>query len=86
MRVALVIEDDSVMRRQIADALLAAGFGVCEAFRADLLPFTPRLDVVVTDVEFGGDVPVVRTVMPFDHRDLLARVTRAIGVTETRAA
>lgn len=86
MRVALVIEDDSVVRREIADALLSAGFGVCEAFRADLLPFTPRLDVVVSDVEFGGDVPVVRTLAPFDRRELLVRIERVMSATETRAA
>jgi CheY-like chemotaxis protein len=62
MRIALVIEDDSVTRRVIADLLLEAGFGVCEAFSGDLIPFTPKLDVIVSDLVLApnADRPTVR--------------------------
>jgi CheY-like chemotaxis protein len=62
MRIALVIEDDAVTRRAIAEVLLEAGFGVCEAFSGDLIPFTPQLDVIVSDLVIGAnaDVPAVR--------------------------
>lgn len=50
MRVVLVIEDDAPSRRAVAEVLLAAGYGVCEAWTADLIPMVPRLHVVVSDV------------------------------------
>jgi DNA-binding response OmpR family regulator len=60
VRVALVIEDDIATRRVIARALLAAGYGVCESFVADPIPFVPALDVIVSDVVTRPDPLAVR--------------------------
>src|SRR2546430_17074706 len=60
MRVALVIEDDYATRRVIAQALLAEGYGVCECHAPDPIPFTPSLDVIVTDVVTRPEVAAVR--------------------------
>jgi CheY-like chemotaxis protein len=53
MKIVLVIEDDPVVRRAVAEVLLDAGYGVCEAWSADLIPAVPRLHVVVSDVVVG---------------------------------
>ena len=60
MRVALVIEDDTATRMALRAVLLRAGYGVCEGFSADLIPFTPGLDVIVSDVVTRPDVAVIR--------------------------
>ena len=60
MRVALVIEDDTETRMALRAVLLRAGYGVCEGFSADLIPFTPGLDVIVSDVVTEPDPAVIR--------------------------
>lgn len=77
MRVVLIVEDDSVSRRLIADALLRAGFGVCETHAADLVPAVPRLDAVLSDVSVRADrfgAPIVPIAQPLDVPGLLAQV------------
>ena len=57
--------------------LLRAGYGVCEGFSADLIPFTPGVDVIVSD----------GIAKPFVVDDLVARVERlAIAREAPRAA
>ncbi len=62
MRVVLVIEDDSAVRRLISDVLMGAGYGVCETFSSDLVPAVPRLDAVISDIAIGptSDLDLVR--------------------------
>jgi CheY-like chemotaxis protein len=87
MKVVLVIENDPVVRRAVAEVLLAAGYGVCEAWNASLIPAVPRLHAVVSDVTADLGAPLV-TLMgrDFDHAELLARVRLAVDATEERAA
>jgi len=61
MRIVLIIEDDPVVRRAVAEVLLSAGYGVCEAWSTELIPMVPRLDVVVSDVVLAqrSDLPAV---------------------------
>ena len=61
MRVALVIDDDFATRRAIAQLLLTRGYGVCEGFVHEPIPFVPSLDVIVTDVVTAPDLESVRT-------------------------
>ena len=49
MRIALVLEDDYATRRAIAELLLRDGYGVCEGFQADPIPFVPAIDVIDWD-------------------------------------
>ena len=119
-----MIENDAAVRRLIADALMGAGYGVCETFSGDLVPAVPRLDAVISDIVLGPDsdldsvrqwtrhladrfsAPVVVVTgrsevaqedpatlgvvdivpKPFDVRDLLACVERAVSVAAERAA
>src|SRR3989442_12521508 len=60
MRIALVLEDDYATRRAIAELLLRDGYGVCEGFQADPIPFVPALDVIVTDVVMRPEIEAVR--------------------------
>jgi len=60
MRVALVIDDDLATRRAIAQLLLTRGYGVCEGFVPEPIPFLPSLDVIVTDVVTAPDLDSVR--------------------------
>jgi DNA-binding NtrC family response regulator len=60
MKIALVIEDDSVTRRTIAQLLMRDGYGVCESMVPEPIPFTPSLDVIVTDVVTQPDLESVR--------------------------
>jgi len=55
-----VIEDDFATRRSIAQLLLAEGYGVCEGFQPDPIPFVPALDVIVSDVVTSPEVDAVR--------------------------
>lgn len=87
MRVVLIVEDDAVARRAIADALMRAGYGVCETHSCDLVPAVPRLDAVVTDAMLRADrfgAPVVAIAQPLDVPALLAQV--GLAVAEDRAA
>lgn len=87
MKVVLVIENDPVVRRAVAEVLLRAGYGVCEAWNASLIPAVPRLHAVVSDVSADLGAPVVSLMgRDFDPADLLARVQLAVGMTEERAA
>ena len=124
MKIVLVIEDDAAVRRLLSDALLGAGYGVCETHSGDLIPAVPRLDAVVSGIvldprsdldavrewtrrlagRFGAPVVVVTgrsevareapatlgvvdiIPKPFDVRDLLARVERAISLAAERVA
>jgi DNA-binding NtrC family response regulator len=61
MKIALVLEDDYMTRRAIAELLLHGGFGVCEGFQSDPIPFVPALDVIVSDVLTRPEIAVVRT-------------------------
>ena len=61
MKIALVIEDDFATRRSIAQILLADGYGVCEGFQPDPIPFVPALDVIVSDVVTRPEVEAVRS-------------------------
>jgi FixJ family two-component response regulator len=60
MKIALVIEDDFATRRSIAQLLLADGYGVCEGFQPDPIPFVPALDVIVSDVVTKPELDAVR--------------------------
>src|SRR3989442_12524634 len=66
MRIALVLEDDYATRRAIAELLLRDGYGVCEGFQADPIPFVPALDVIVTDVVMRPEIEAVRLWGPLD--------------------
>jgi len=82
MRVVLVIDGDSAVRRRIADILMGAGYGVCETFTSELVPAVPRLDAVVSGGVVGSDrfgAPVVAIPVPLDVDDLLTRVERAVS-------
>lgn len=75
------------MRRQIAEELLRAGYGVCETHSHELVPAVPRLDAVVSDAfiraeRFGA--PIIPIAQPLDVGYLLARVDDVVG--EERAA
>src|SRR5207245_6546222 len=59
MRIALVLEDDYATRRAIAELLRRDGYGVCEGFQADPIPFVPALAVIVTDVVMRPDIEAV---------------------------
>ena len=95
MRVALVIEDDYATRRVIAQALLAEGYGVCESHAPDPIPFTPSLDVIVTDVVTRPEVAAVRAwarslqdrfgvplVLVTGRSEIVAAGAAALGVAE----
>lgn len=60
MRIVLVIEDDAPSRRAVAEVLLGAGYGVCEAWSAELIPMVPRLHVVVSDVVVGKTADIAQ--------------------------
>lgn len=86
MKIVLIIENDPVLRRAVAEVLLAAGYGVCEAWNAQLIPAVPRLHAVVSDVTADLGAPLVTlTGRDFDRADLLARVQLAVS-TEEKAA
>lgn len=86
MKVVLVIENDPVVRRAVAEVLLSAGYGVCEAWSASLIPAVPRLHAVVSDVSADLGAPLVALMgRDFDRADLLARVQLAVTM-EDRAA
>lgn len=77
MRIVLIVANDAVSRRAIADAFMRAGYGVCETHAADLIPAVPRLDAVVSDALVRPDrfrAPVVPIARPLDVDGLLARV------------
>jgi CheY-like chemotaxis protein len=87
MRVVLIVADDAMSRRVIADAFMRAGYGVCETHAADLVPAVPRLDAVVSDVSLGADrfrAPIVPIARPLDVAGLLEQVQ--LLVAEERAA
>jgi CheY-like chemotaxis protein len=87
MRVVLIVADDAVARRVIADAFMRAGYGVCETHAADLIPAVPRLDAVVSDVGVRPErfhAPVVAIARPLDVDGLLEQVQ--VLVSEERAA
>jgi CheY-like chemotaxis protein len=90
MRIVLIVAEDAVSRRLIADALMGAGYGVCETHSGDLVPAVPRLDAVVSSGElvrpdrFGA--PIVPIARPLDMAGLLARVRDAITAPGERAA
>jgi CheY-like chemotaxis protein len=89
MKVVLIVEDNATLRRLIADALMRAGYGVCETHSHELVPAVPRLDAVVSDATIHHDrfrAPIVPIGPPLDTDDLLARVHRAIALPEERAA
>ena len=89
MKVVLIVEDNATLRRLIADALMRAGYGVCETHSHELVPAVPRLDAVVSDATIRRDrfgAPVVPIDGLLDTDDLLARVRRAIALPEERAA
>lgn len=77
MRVVLIVADNAVSRRLIADALMRAGYGVCETHAVDLVPAVPRLDAVVSDVSLGAErfnAPIVPIPQPLDVAGLLQQV------------
>lgn len=86
MRVALVIEDDTATRMALRAVLLRAGYGVCEGFSADLIPFTPGLDVIVSDVVTRPDVEVIRQWTQSLWDRLGVRVVLVTGRQEVVAA
>ena len=55
----LVVEDEPILRMVLVSALDDAGFQVAEAAQSDeaesLLADTPRVDLMITEVQMGGD-------------------------------
>lgn len=58
LRVALIVEDEWLVRMEIAEALGSAGWSVLEAPTGDhafqLLEQGTAIDLLVTDIRFGG--------------------------------
>jgi CheY-like chemotaxis protein len=56
----LVVEDDVFLRLDLVDTFLTAGYDVLEAANAEgalrHLQDAKRIDVVVTDIQLGGDL------------------------------
>ncbi len=58
-RVALVVEDDPLIRYSLVDELTAQGWVVLDAATGEeaiALVKQPRVDVLVTDIQLGGPV------------------------------
>lgn len=57
-RVAMIVEDELLVRMELADALEEAGWKILEAGTGDevaaLLPQFSRIDVLVTDIRLSG--------------------------------
>lgn len=83
---ALVIEDDTATRMALRAVLLRAGYGVCEGFSADLIPFTPGLDVIVSDVVTKPEPAVIREWTQSLWERLGVRVVIVTGRGEVVAA